>query len=250
VSGRTRATLAEGVQRALRRAGYELHAYPPPVPVDPEDARRERLLAARGITLVLDVGANEGQYARRLRAAGYSGQIVSFEPLTGVFARLERAAAGDPAWEARRAALGDADGEAEINVAANTYSSSLLPMRERHFRSAPTSAYVGSERVPLARLDSIWNELVRPDDRVWLKLDVQGYESRVLDGAEGVLDRVDVLQAELALVPLYEGDPPWRELVDRLAGRGFRLAGLEAGFEDPDTGELLQIDGIFVAGGT
>jgi FkbM family methyltransferase len=243
---RARAALAEAVQRGLRRLGYELHAYPPPVPVDPEDDRRARLLRTRGITLVLDVGANEGQYAQRVRAAGYRGRIVSFEPLAEAFARLERNAAADPAWEARRLALGDRDGEARLNVAANTTSSSLLPMRERHVRSAPQSAYVGTATVPAARLDSIWDTVARLGERAWLKLDVQGYEPAVLDGAEVALGGVDVVQAELALVPLYEGDVPWRQLVDRLADRGFRLAGLEAGFEDPDTGELLQADGIFV----
>jgi FkbM family methyltransferase len=244
--GRARAQLAEGVQRALRRLGYELHAYPPPIALDADDERRSRLLAARAISLVLDVGANEGQYAQRLRAAGYGGRIVSFEPLAEVHARLERATASDRSWEARRLALGEEDGEAELNVAANTYSSSLLPMGERHLESAPQSAYVGTETVPAARLDSIWDELARERDRVWLKLDVQGYELHVLRGAAAKLATVDVVQAEMALVPLYEGDVPWRELVDWLGERGFRLAGLEAGFGDPDTGELLQADGIFL----
>ena len=244
--GRARARLAEGVQRTLRRAGYELRAYPPPLALDPDDQRRALLLASREITLVLDVGANEGQYAQRLRATGYEGRVVSFEPLSEVHTRLEAAAAGDPGWEARRLALGSDDGEVELNVAANTYSSSVLPMGERHLQSAPQSAYVGTETAPSARLDTIWDDLVRAGDRVWLKLDVQGYEPHVLRGAGAKLAEVDVVQAEMALVPLYEGDMPWRELVDWLAGQGFRLAGLEAGFGDSETGELLQADGIFL----
>jgi FkbM family methyltransferase len=195
---------------------------------------------------VLDVGANEGQYARRLRGAGYGGRIVSFEPAGEICARLERAAAGDPAWEARHLALGEEDGEAQLNLAGNTWSSSLLPMGERHLRSAPESAYVGTETVPAARLDSIWPTLVAGDDRVWLKLDVQGYELHVLRGAEAVLDGIDAIQAEMSFVPLYEGDVTWLALIDWLGQRGFRLAGLEPGFGDGYTGELLQADGIFI----
>jgi FkbM family methyltransferase len=241
-----RARAASAVQTLLRRLGYELHPYPAPIALEPDDRRRSRLLASRAVTLLLDVGANAGQFAEKVRATGYRGRIVSFEPLSGAYADLSRASATDPSWDARRVALGDQDGTVDINVAGNLTSSSLLPMGDRHLRSAPESAYVGTEGVPAARLDTVWDELARPGDRVWLKLDVQGYELHVLRGAERVLDRVDVVQAEMALQHLYEGDSSWRELVEWLEVRGFRLAGLEAGFEDPESGELLQADGIFV----
>jgi FkbM family methyltransferase len=211
-----------------------------------EDVRRVKLLRSEGIEMVLDVGANAGQYAGRLRAAGYSGGIVSFEPLAQAFAALERAAAADPGWEARRLALSDTDGEAEIHVSANSWSSSLLDMDERHLASAPESAYVGTERVTTARLDSIWDEVLGQDARPFLKLDVQGFEMRVLRGATGHLDHLAGVQAELSLVHLYEGDSLWRDLVDHLEAYDFELAGLEPGFEDPKTGRMLQADGIFL----
>jgi FkbM family methyltransferase len=243
-----RARVASLVQNLLRRLGYELHPYPAPLVLEPDDRRRARLLQGRRITLLLDVGANTGQFAEKVRATGYRGRIVSFEPLSGAYAELSRLSAGDPEWEARRTALGEKDGTVDINVAGNLTSSSLLPMGERHLESAPQSAYVGTETVSTARLDDVWEELARPDDRVWLKLDVQGYELHVLRGAKAVLDRIDVVQAEMALQHLYEGDSTWRELIDWLEARGFRLAGIEPGFEDPQSGELLQADGIFVRG--
>jgi FkbM family methyltransferase len=213
-----------------------------------EDVRRVRLLASERIDLVLDVGANAGQYAMRLRRAGYTGRIVSFEPLSEAFAELERNASQDVAWSTRPVALGDEDGSAEIHVSANSWSSSLLDMGERHLRSAPESAYVGTEPVTTARLDTIWDEVARPEDRVFLKLDVQGFEMYVLRGATASLDKVVGVQVELALAHLYEGDSPWREVVDHLEQRGFELAGLEPGFEDPHTGRMLQADGIFIRG--
>ena len=240
-----RARAAGVVQSGLRRAGYELQPYTGPRPYD-EDIRRVKLLRSEGIELVLDVGANAGQYSQRLRAAGYTGRIVSFEPLSEAFAALEQASAADPRWEARRLALSDADGDAEIHVAANSWSSSLLAMGEQHLASAPESAYVGSQQIATARLDSIWDEVVGEAERPFLKLDVQGFEMHVLRGADAHLDRVAGVQAELELVHLYEGDSLWRDVIDHLEARGFELAGLEPGFEDPDSGRMLQADGIFV----
>jgi len=241
-----RTRVNETIQQGLRRLGYELHPYSPgPTPYD-EDVRRAKLLASERIGLVLDVGANAGQYAERLRGAGYDGRIVSFEPLSQAFAELERKARVDGAWQARRVALSDEDGTAEIHVSGNSWSSSLLEMGERHLRSAPESAYVGTETIHTARLDSIWPELVETGERVFLKLDVQGFEMRVLLGAAASLDEVRGVQAELALTHLYEGDSPWREVVDHLEERGFELAGLDPGFEDPVSGRMLQFDGVFV----
>jgi FkbM family methyltransferase len=243
-----RAAINRRVQDGLRRLGYEVHAYTPGPVLSDEDVRRVKLLRSEGIDAVLDVGANAGQYAQRLRAAGYTGRIVSFEPLAEAFAALQRAAAADPRWDARRLALGDADGEGAIHVAANSWSSSLLDMGERHLASAPESAYISTEQVATARLDTIWDDVVGAEERPFLKLDVQGFELHVLRGASARLDRLVGVQAELALVHLYEGDSLWRDVVAYLDSHGFELAGLEPGFEDPQTGRMLQVDGIFLRG--
>lgn len=232
--------------RALaHRFGHEVSPIVAPS-ATAEDARRDKLLSGRNVSLVLDVGANSGQYTGRLRSAGYEGRVISFEPLAAAFSDLERHSAGDPNWEVRRLALGDEDGEAEINIAGNSYSSSLLNMEERHVQSAPESAYVGTEPILEARLDSIWSEITHDGEIVFLKLDVQGFEMAVLRGAEASLDHITGVQAELSLVPLYEGAPTYLELISYLGERGFRLAGLEAGHDDRETGELLQADGIFI----
>lgn len=233
------------MRAVAHRFGHEVSPIVAPA-ATAEDARRDRLLASRNISLVLDVGANSGQYASRLRSAGYTGRIVSFEPLTAAFSDLERNSAKDPKWEVRRLALGDTDGEAEINIAGNSYSSSLLEMGERHLQSAPESAYVGTEQILEAKLDSIWSEIPRDGEIVFMKLDVQGFEMAVLRGAKTSLEQVTGVQAELSLVPLYEGAPTYLELISYLGERGFRLAGLEAGHDDRETGEMLQADGIFI----
>jgi FkbM family methyltransferase len=242
---RIRVWALRGLEAVFARLGYELRPKLE-IPLTSEEARRSRLLRSRGITVVLDVGANAGMYGRQLRRIGFDSRVVSFEPLSDAYAELEELAREDPLWECRRVALGSSDGSAEINVAGNSTSSSLLGMEERHLESAPESKYVGTEEVPLARLDSIWGELVGEEDRVFLKLDVQGFELEVLNGAAECLRSVDCVQAELSFVSLYEGAPDYRELIDFLRASGFRLAGLEEGHDDQHTGEMLQADGIFV----
>src|SRR5262249_22632668 len=146
---------------------------------------RHRPLAARvvarleGVAVAVDVGANRGQYATELRQHGYRGEIVSFEPLAEAFAQLAAAPAGDVHWTCHRIALGASDAEGRINVASNLASSSLLEMGAAHRAGAPEVSVTGVETVRIARLDDVF-----ADDRsCLLKLDVQGYEGRVLDGA-------------------------------------------------------------------
>ena len=181
----------------------------------------------------------------RQRRSGFRGRITSFEPYAQAYSQLERSASRDPLWEAHRLALSDAAGEAELNVAGNSFSSSLLPMADRHVESAPGSAYIATERVRTARLDDLWEQLVGAG-RPWIKLDVQGFEMHVLRGMGDRISEVRVVETELSLAALYDGAPSWREVVDWLEERGFALAGVEPGFEDTVSGRMLQFDGVFI----
>lgn len=203
-----------------------------------------------GITVVLDVGANTGQYVGYLRNAGWTGKVVSFEPVAGVHAVLAANAAGDPAWEVAPAmALGAEDGEAEITLSMESDMSSLLPLRDEILAVSPSAAAGGTEMVKVRALDSIYDEFVGEDDRAFLKIDTQGFERAVLDGARKSLPRIAGLQVELSLIPLYEGEALWRELVDRLEGEGFDLRFVLPGYYDRHLHRMLQIDGVFFRDG-
>jgi hypothetical protein len=136
----------------------------------------------------------------------------------------------------------------KINVAGNSQSSSFLPMLPRHVAAAPTTGYVDTEEIAVITLDSLLGEKIKAEDVVWLKLDVQGYELKVLDGAQQLLRRAVAVEAELSLVPLYEGGPLIDEVIRYLGERGFRLSHLlnSDAFYDPSTLQLLQINGIFL----
>ena len=226
----------------LNRAGVDVVRYRP---VPQHLARRAHLLSRFGATVVLDVGANAGIYARELRRIGYRGRIVSFEPLSSAFTALAAQAAHDPAWEAVNAALGAERGEAVLNVAANSWSSSLRPMLNAHLAAAPESAYVATETVRMETVDAVFDRCVRPDDRVWLKIDTQGHERDVLAGAAASLPRIDTIQLEMSPVRLYEGEALFTEMYDWLVAQGYACVHLEPGLVDPADERLLSLDGYF-----
>ncbi|MEM9825848.1 MAG: FkbM family methyltransferase [Planctomycetota bacterium] len=205
-----------------------------------------KLLRQYKIDLVLDVGANRGQYAKRLLRKGFAGRVVSFEPLPDAFADLSRRCQEDPNWSAINVALGDQNARATLNIAGNSQSSSLHPMLDRHVESAPDSAYTGTVDVDVRRLDQMLDQIADPNDRIFMKIDVQGHEQQTLAGASGCFDRLCGLELELSLVSLYEGQELWQETIRSLNDRGFELSSLKPCFNDPETGVLLQADGVFV----
>ncbi len=201
-----------------------------------------KLLNHYEVSTVLDVGANSGQYGRELRRAGYKGRILSFEPLSDPFRELAARAVKDPLWDAYQCAIGDTHGTVTLNVAGNNgKSSSVLEMLDAHREACPEANYVGTVEAEMRTLDE-----VTPDGEVFLKLDVQGFEREALAGAANVLSRCVGMQLELSLAPLYEGGMPYREALDFADRRGFTLLNLAPMFNDPNTGRLLQADGVFM----
>lgn len=237
-----RDSLLHRARRIVRRTGIDVHRWP---------ARDPEFLAFRAFTaglpdVIFDVGANDGGFARQCRDFGYTGQIVSFEPGSEAYSRLVDASAADPLWDAQRLALGRDPGQLELQVAGNAgASSSFLPMTHLHQAAATDACYVAAEMVPVARLDDVIRQVGWDWRRPALKIDTQGFEREVLEGATQILQSAVAVRIELSLVTLYDGAFDWREAVDWMSARGFDLVGLVPGFSDPRSGSLLQFDGVF-----
>ncbi|HEY4210562.1 MAG TPA: FkbM family methyltransferase [Steroidobacteraceae bacterium] len=225
------------VNRLLRHAGLELVRNP-----SGRDLRRIRLIAARNIEVVIDIGANEGQYGRRLRELGFRGWIHSYEPLPPALKRLRTRASADSKWKVFDLAVGETAGSATLHVAGNSESSSILTMARRHLDAEPLSKTVGSVEVRTTTLPQVLQQA--PEGRTLLKIDTQGYEDRVL-GAMNCLDRVDLIEVELSLLEVYAGQTLFREMDARIGAAGFELVSLADGFFDRSSGELLQMDAIY-----
>lgn len=202
-------------------------------------------------TLVVDVGANRGQFVEALREAGYGGRIHSVEPAAGAFEQLERASKRDPQWTIQRAALGSSIGQGLLHLSANdAESSSLVQMTARHSQAAPCADFTGAtELVPIDTLDQVLIRQARGQDRIAVKIDVQGYERQVLLGGLSTLHLVTCLQLELSLQALYEDHWDWRSAIGWLEDHGFHLSMLSPGLFDKDSLELLQIDATFARKG-
>jgi FkbM family methyltransferase len=231
------ARLKNAVKRAGRAAGVEIGS------VSQSFLGLQRRLLGE-VDLLIDVGANTGQYASLVRSLGYRGRIVSFEPGARAFEALARRAAGDRRWEVRRAALGASHARAVLHVSSNSVSSSLLPIRREHVDVAPESRVVAREDVEVSTVDA---ELAgAPGGSVWLKMDVQGSELDVLAGAVDSFERVRVVQSEMLLTALYDGQADYLEVCELLRRQGLSLRHVERGFQDKGTGFVLAVDGLFV----
>ena len=210
------------------------------------EPRTTHHLLAQKVDLVLDVGANAGQYVRGIRSSGYAGRVVSFEPLPDAHAKLLSGAAGDPMWRVyRRCAIGAARGYAEINVAANSKSSSILPMLVRHMEASAGSGYVGTTQTEVLTLCDVLADCRDDARRTFVKVDTQGFESYVLEGGANCLASIQGIQLEMSTVPLYENQELYGELLARVLAAGYTLWSIEPGFTDTTTGQMLQFDAIF-----
>lgn len=186
----------------------------------------ELQLARLQVGLVLDVGANRGQYGRLLRRVGYRGHIASFEPVAGNVQNLVPSADADGNWSVHQMGLGATEGTLSINVSKRTEFSSFLPSSQTGRATFDGEIdTVLKEQVPVRTLDGEFAALrsAFAAGAVHLKLDTQGYDLEVLRGATGSLTQIDSLQMELSYVPLYEGMPTHREVLDFLTDNGFFL---------------------------
>ncbi|MDX6609353.1 MAG: hypothetical protein QOF85_1278 [Solirubrobacterales bacterium] len=237
------AMIRQATKRALRKSGFELRRHRAGATYL---ARRMERIAAESIDLVVDVGAHAGEYAGSLRHEGYKGPILSFEPQAQMFERLRQAATSDSGWECRRQAVGSSPGSMTLHIAGNDgFSSSLLPMTEAHQQGEPSSAYVDTEEVEVTTLDAALDPGPRAR-RLCLKVDVQGHEAEALAGAASTLARCRIVELELGLVELYEGQALFGELVSTLEQQGLVMADVEPAFNDRQTGQLLQVDALFI----
>ncbi|TWU28092.1 FkbM family methyltransferase [Bythopirellula polymerisocia] len=234
--------LIRGVKKRMQGIGIDLARYQASShPV----AKRAQQLRDHSIDCVLDVGANTGQYARNLRDLGYRGRIVSFEPMLKAYGTLIKNAASDRNWETLNIALGESSGEMTIKIAENSWSSSLLDVKDSHISAMSSARCVGSETIEVKRLDDVLGGICKPGENIFLKIDTQGFEKQVLEGAQQSLPKIDMLQIEMSFVELYENQALFVEMYELVCKQGFQLTCLEDLWWDQNTGQLMQVDGVF-----
>lgn len=210
-----------------------------------ELARRIALINHHDINVIIDIGANIGQYGAEMRNLGFKGEIISFEPMKKAFDILEKIASKDINWKVYNYSIGERDGQTTINIAKNSVSSSLLDNLPQLIESAPEAKFVEKETIEIQKLDSVFDSFNLKGKNIYLKIDTQGYEEMVLLGAEKSLKSIKGIQIEMSFISSYKGTMPFEMMKDKLNKLGFQLLALENGFYDKKTGKQLEIDGIF-----
>jgi FkbM family methyltransferase len=192
------------------------------------DVQLGAILRKCGVNLVLDVGANHGQFAEGLREF-YQGQILSFEPVSSVFSTLKQTASGDPNWQTHKLALGSRDAQETIHISAKSVFNSFLNTNEYcESRFGANATGTTEEMVKVRRLDTFLPEVIPNLDnaRIFLKMDTQGYDLEVFRGLGNLRERIVALQTEVSVIPIYVGMPSWTESIRFLEEEGFGIVGL------------------------
>ncbi|MBJ7354146.1 MAG: FkbM family methyltransferase [Thermoleophilaceae bacterium] len=191
---------------------------------------------------VLDVGGHHGQFTLFALERFPRAKVITFEPQAEGVEKIRSAIAGDPRVTIQNYALSDSVGTAELHISKRSDSSSLLSIGEGQTTAYPGTEEATTEEIALQTLDNLVAEPL--EGPVLLKIDVQGAELSVLRGAEKTLQSIDSIFVECSFVELYEGQALANEVIEFLAARGFRIAGVFGPAYDSD-GRCLQVDALF-----
>ncbi|MDR3573732.1 MAG: FkbM family methyltransferase [Anaerolineaceae bacterium] len=199
------------------------------------------------IDCVLDVGANIGKYAMSMRALGYNGPIVSFEPASLPFRTLREKTKKDRLWNAHQIALGSSEGDGSLNVMQDSGLNSFYTPNEYGAKCFADDVVDHQETVSVKRLDSI--SAVMPEihrsRNVFLKIDTQGHDLEVFRGSSGYYPQIALLQMELSVCPIYKEIPDWMSVIKEVEKTGFVLGGLFA-VSYNNACEVIEFDGLFI----
>lgn len=206
------------------------------------------MLHKHGINTIIDVGANEGQYGKMLRNIGFTGTILSFEPLSDAYQILSTHAKSDKSWHTYNFALGDKEEKLDLNVASyNDFSSFLLPNAYCEDTFQHKSRIVNHEKVEIKVLDRIFDDL--PDTgnhRIHLKMDTQGFDLKVFKGASNSLKNIQTMQSEVSIRELYNGMPDYLTALKIYTDSGFMISGLFPVTRDKKDLSVIEFDCVMV----
>lgn len=210
------------------------------------DLLKIRWLKNLGINTVIDVGANTGQFASTIHEYLPKAKIISFEPLLDCYKDLINNMKSVDDFRAYNYAVADVNVENfDMHRSSSSPSSSLLKMCNLHKKLFPYSDGESIEKVNIRRLDDIINDTdIVPE--ILLKIDVQGTEDKVINGANKVLSKTKVVLLETSFEMLYENQVLFDSIYKMLSSLGFSYKGNWNELRNPEGGELIQADSIFI----
>jgi FkbM family methyltransferase len=194
---------------------------------------------------ILDIGANIGQSAIALSLAFPEAIVHSFEPLPDCFVQLSNLSHLRPNIKAHNYALGSETGKISFEQNEYSASSSILKMADNHVKHFPSTKLTTTTSVPVIRLDDYANSL-NIKSNLLIKLDVQGYEDKVIKGGLAVIGKAKVLIIETSFEELYNKQPLFKDLQEILFEVGLVYCGAFEQLISPIDGRILQQDAVFI----
>ena len=196
------------------------------------------------INTIVDIGSNEGQFAERILEVFPNADLHCFEPLFEEYGKLKQKFSNRNNVRLYNFGLGNTDEEIPMHRNEYSPSSSLLDMLDLHKENFHYAINIMDEKVRIRRIDEVFtNGLKGP---LLVKIDVQGYEMRVLDGGEKLINNADFVIIEASFYPLYKDQPLFEDIYEHLIRRGFRYAGSVEQLIAPKDQKILQADAVFV----
>ncbi len=230
------------IRTLIQKTGFDLHRYR-----KTDETNKMEYLRECSIRTVIDVGANIGQFAKEVRAILPDASIYSFEPVQECYRQLLHNMSADTKFQAFNCALGDTNGKIAIHKNDYSQSSSILDMADAHKRLFPHTSHDVPEEITVKRLDDMTE--MRPvtlEKNILLKIDTQGFEDRVIRGGPDFLKETKAVLAETSFLELYKGQPLFADIYKTLTSQGFRYTGSFWQKINPENGQVLFEDSLFV----
>lgn len=237
------------IRKLLQKVGYDIVKYHPAYVVgrfdEPNLEGEYEWLRRFSFKTIIDIGANEGQFADKMSTLFPDSLIYSFEPIPEAFERLESNFEKRTNIRLFNIALGDQMGQLTLNVNESTASSSFLTMSALHQKSFDFAVETKPLTVEVATLDSTLpiESISKP---LLVKIDVQGFENKVIAGGMHLLKEADVILCEVSFKELYKGQPLFHDIYSSLRSIGFEYSGSTGQLRSPETNAILQADAVFI----
>ena len=221
------------IRKTLKLFNLEIHWYRPN---GNATKRIVNILNHFNAEIVIDVGANEGQFAKALLANDFKENIISIEPLRLAHLKLRNSARRFSNWTVyKKCGFGTRNTTANINVSKNSVSSSILKIKNKHLELVSDSKVISKEKIKLITLDTFFKDKKIYEKKIFVKIDTQGYEKRIIEGAKNSLKNIMGFIIETSIIKLYEGETLWVEIVKYLEKLGYKVWSIERGFSNKKT---------------
>jgi FkbM family methyltransferase len=230
----------------LKRVGYDLvNISRAREDAEKRESERWTWLRNANVGTVLDIGANVGGFSQWAAQTLPGTLLYSFEPIERCYIELVKTMSNYPGFRAFNVGLSDVSGEVDFYVSEFSPSSSLLPMANLHRALFPHTSKVLTHKVEVVRLDEVASQIVMRG-KVFIKVDVQGAEAKVIDGGSVFFGRSDIVMIEVSYDALYCGQPLFAGIYSRLTGMGYQYMGNVAQFNGPVSGLPIYADALFI----